>query len=69
MQVMYDGADEEVVAMLRRIDAVVLMFCAAPFATPAMLDGYRKWEAQSWQWGGKPGAPSLRIAPYCLRVY
>ena len=63
---MYDGVDHEVVAVLRSINAVVLMFCAAPLATPAMLDGYRKWEAQSWQWGGKPGAVSLRIATFIL---
>ncbi len=66
---LYDGADAEVVAMLRRINAVTLMFCAPPLATPDMIEYYQRWEAQSWQWRGKPGAglcPSER--PHCTAM-
>lgn len=66
---LYDGTDQEVVRLLRSINAVALMFCTPPYATQAMLNYYQSWQAQSWQWGGKPGGLHIDSCPHvCVDV-
>ena len=61
VQILYDGDDTDVVAHLRELRCVTLMFVGPPFASALEVQEFWAFEDLHWQWGGQPGNYNLMV--------